>query len=101
MTAMKLTRFARPATSAAMMDQWRDPVKGRAETCLGGHAVRALTQLNTICLMSVAFSLAGCVTVNAPDKPIVIELNINIKQEVVYRLSADAGKTIDQNKEIF
>ncbi|HZV09532.1 MAG TPA: YnbE family lipoprotein [Novosphingobium sp.] len=31
----------------------------------------------------------------------VIELNINIKQEVVYRLSADAGKTIESNKDIF
>jgi len=45
--------------------------------------------------------LGGCVTVNAPNKPIVIELNINIKQEVIYRLAADAGKTIDSNKEIF
>ena len=47
-------------------------------------------------------SLAGgCVTVKAPDAPIVIELNINIKQEVIYRLSGDAGNTIDQNKDIF
>lgn len=45
--------------------------------------------------------LAGCISVNAPDKPIVIELNVNIKQEVVYRLSADANKTIDNNKDIF
>ena len=45
--------------------------------------------------------LAGCISVNAPDKPIVIELNINIKQEVVYRLSGDAAKTIDSNKDIF
>ena len=48
-----------------------------------------------------AGGVAGCVTVNAPNKPIVIELNINIKQEVVYRLAADAGKTIDSNKDIF
>jgi len=45
--------------------------------------------------------LGGCITVNAPDKPIVIELNINIKQEVVYRLAADAGKTIEDHKDIF
>ncbi|MDE2403999.1 MAG: YnbE family lipoprotein [Sphingomonadales bacterium] len=45
--------------------------------------------------------LAGCITVNAPAKPIVIQLDINIKQEVVYRLAADADKTIDSNKEIF
>ncbi|MEO6153630.1 MAG: YnbE family lipoprotein [Croceibacterium sp.] len=43
----------------------------------------------------------GCVTVKAPDAPIVIELNINIKQEVIYRLSGDAGNTIDENKDIF
>ena len=52
-------------------------------------------------LVGGAMTLAGCVSVNAPDKPIVIELNINIKQEVVYRLAADAGKTIDNNKDIF
>ena len=44
---------------------------------------------------------AGCITVKAPDKPIVIELNINIKQEVVYRLAGDASQTIDSNKDIF
>ena len=43
----------------------------------------------------------GCVSVTAPDKPIVIELNINIKQEVVYRLAADAGNTIQENAGIF
>ncbi len=48
-----------------------------------------------------ATALAGCISVNTPDKPIVIELNINIKQEVIYRLAADAGKTIDTNKDIF
>jgi YnbE-like lipoprotein len=48
-----------------------------------------------------AVAAAGCVTVAAPDKPIVIELNINIKQEVVYRLSADAGNTIQSNPGIF
>lgn len=52
-------------------------------------------------LMSGAVALSGCVSVNAPDKPIVIELNINIKQEVVYRLAADAGKTIEENSEAF
>jgi hypothetical protein len=35
--------------------------------------------------------LSGCISVKAPDKPIVIELNINIKQEVVYKLAADAA----------
>lgn len=45
--------------------------------------------------------LSGCVNVSAPDKPIVIELNINIRQEVIYRLAADAANTIEENPEIF
>ena len=52
-------------------------------------------------LLGGAVALSGCVSVNAPDKPIVIELNINIKQEVVYRLSADAASTIEDNPDIF
>ncbi|MEO6389084.1 MAG: YnbE family lipoprotein [Croceibacterium sp.] len=43
----------------------------------------------------------GCVSVNAPDKPIVIELNINIKQEVIYRLADDVRQNIEANPEIF
>ncbi len=46
-------------------------------------------------------AVGGCISVNAPDKPIVIELNINIKQEVIYRLAADAGNTIQDNPDIF
>lgn len=45
--------------------------------------------------------LGGCISVKAPDKPIVIELNINIRQEVIYRLAADANNTIDENEDIF
>lgn len=45
--------------------------------------------------------LGGCVTISAPDKPIVINLNINIKQEVVYRLDGKAKAVIDENAEIF
>ena len=52
-------------------------------------------------LVAGAAATGGCVSVNAPDKPIVIELNINIKQEVIYRLAQDAGNTIDKNPEIF
>jgi hypothetical protein len=52
-------------------------------------------------LVAGALMAAGCISVNAPDKPIVIELNINIKQEVVYRLAADAANTIDENESIF
>ncbi len=45
--------------------------------------------------------LGGCISIDAPDKPIVIELNINITQEVIYRLAEDAGNTIEENADIF
>lgn len=57
--------------------------------------------LSALVLVAGSTGLAGCISVNAPDKPIVIELNINIKQEVLYRLADDAGKTIEQNSGIF
>ena len=41
--------------------------------------------------------LGGCVQVSAPDKPIEINLNINIRQEVVVRLQEDARELI-QNR---
>ncbi len=46
-------------------------------------------------------SLIGCVQINAPDRPIEIVLNINIRQEVVFRLDRDAKELIEQNAEIF
>lgn len=43
----------------------------------------------------------GCINIAAPSEPIVIELNINIRQEVIYRLAEDAANTIDENADIF
>ena len=54
-----------------------------------------------LAVMVGAAALSSCVSVTAPDKPIVIELNINIKQEVIYRLAADASATIESNPGIF
>lgn len=51
--------------------------------------------------MLAATLVAGCINVSAPDEPIVIELNINIRQEVIYRLAEDAASTIDENADIF
>ncbi|MBB3911630.1 YnbE family lipoprotein [Sphingomonas desiccabilis] len=44
---------------------------------------------------------SACVNVSAPDKPIEINLNINITQEVVYRLDGEAKSLIQQNPGIF
>ncbi|MET4895631.1 YnbE family lipoprotein [Sphingomonadaceae bacterium jetA1] len=53
--------------------------------------------------MPVALVMAsgGCVNISAPDKPIEINLNINVTQEVVYRLDGDAKSLIQQNPGIF
>ena len=68
-------------------------------TVIWKRRLLALPVLVTMAQLTLA--LGGCISVKAPDKPIVIELNINIKQEVVYRLAGDAAKTIENNKEIF
>ncbi len=61
--------------------------------------MRSLTATGLI--SGVILGLAGCVQVAAPDKPIVINLNINIKQEVVYRLDGDAKDLINEEADIF
>jgi hypothetical protein len=43
----------------------------------------------------------GCVRVQAPDKPIEINLNVNIRQEVIYTLKKDAEDLITDNPELF
>lgn len=48
-----------------------------------------------------ALWLGGCVQVSAPEKPIEINLNVNIRQEVVYRLQQDAEDLIENNPELF
>jgi YnbE-like lipoprotein len=45
--------------------------------------------------------LAGCVNVQAPDKPIEINLNVNIRQEVIVKLQKDADDFITSNPELF
>lgn len=93
----ELTRSLPAATSPAMIDGWK--IERHASAGSGRRAVRA--GMMAAMGMAVAFGLGGCIQVAAPDKPIVIELNINIRQEVVYRLAADAAKTVEQNEGIF
>lgn len=46
-------------------------------------------------------ALSGCVQVTAPERPIEINLNINIRQEVVVRLQQDVQELIRQNPGVF
>jgi hypothetical protein len=52
-------------------------------------------------LLLPMIGLAGCVQVTAPDKPIEINLNVNVRQEVLVRLERDAQELIEQNPELF
>lgn len=45
--------------------------------------------------MSMAVGACGCIQVQAPEKPIEINLNVNIRQEVVVSLREDV-KNLDQ-----
>lgn len=50
---------------------------------------------------ALAVPLASCITVKAPDKPIEINLNVDIRQEVLVRLQQDVQQIIRQNPEAF
>jgi len=51
--------------------------------------------------LSAAFPLSSCVTVKPPDKPIEINLNVAIKQEVLVRLQQDVQQMITKNPQAF
>ena len=59
------------------------------------------------CLLQAAFGaalilpLGGCISVDTPDKPIEINLNVTIRQEVVVRLQRDVEQLINQNPQAF
>ena len=48
-----------------------------------------------------SLGLGGCIQVRAPDKPIEINLNVKVQQEVVVRLQRDAQDLIQNNPELF
>lgn len=60
-----------------------------------------VTTMKRALLMIPMLSGAGCVNVSAPTKPIEINLNISVTQEVVYRLDGEAKSVIQQNPGIF
>lgn len=94
MTDRNLTLATGAATHAAT--QHRGHMMKR-----GTPRVR-LALLGSIGLLGLGSAgLGGCINVAAPEEPIVIELNINITAEVLYRLADDAGNTIDENADIF
>ncbi len=49
----------------------------------------------------LAAPLAGCISLAAPEKPIEINLNVKIEQEVLVRLQRDVEQLIRENPQDF
>jgi len=54
-------------------------------------------------LAAAAIAASGCIPVQiqAPDEPIEINLNVNIRQEVIVRLERDARELLQENEDLF
>ena len=63
------------------------------------NAMRCLGRISAVLLAPAL--LAGCVEVSAPERPIEINLNINIRQEVVVSLREDVRELIERNPGVF
>ena len=50
---------------------------------------------------AIAMPLASCISVKTPEKPIEINLNVSIRQEVLVRLQRDVEQLINQNPQAF
>ena len=62
------------------------------------------TELRIGCALALAAALAACqptVKIEAPDKPIEINLNIKIEQEVRVKIERELDEAILQNPDIF
>jgi len=57
--------------------------------------------MKLILIIVTAGALSGCIQLRAPDKPIEINLNVTIKQEIVVRLEKDVQDLIKKNPGIF
>ena len=63
---------------------------------LSGAALAGLSAASTI-------GAVGCIPVQlqTPDRPIEINLNVNIRQEVVVRLEREAQDLLEENPDLF
>ena len=59
------------------------------------------SRLAAVAAAALSVALTGCISVKTPEKPIEINLNVNIKQEVLVRLQRDVEQLINQNPQAF
>ena len=62
------------------------------------HPISRATAFSAV---AASLALTGCISVKTPEKPIEINLNVNIKQEVLVRLQRDVEQLINQNPQAF
>jgi hypothetical protein len=72
----------------------------RGAKIAGLENMKGIASVSILLLVPIAV-LGGCVQVAAPDKPIEINLNIRIEQEVVLRIEGAVKDAIAENAEIF
>jgi hypothetical protein len=65
------------------------------------QAKRSKTRGSAIAVALLSVPLSSCITVRPPDKPIEINLNVDISQEVLVRMQQDVQQLINQNPEAF
>lgn len=58
-------------------------------------------RMQLIAATALAVPLTGCITVNPPDKPIELNVNVDIRQEVLVRLQEDVEQIIRENPDAF
>lgn len=79
------------------MAQKRDQLTNRTDNAIRSN----MGKMILLFMPLMASVLTGCVQVTAPDKPIVINLNIAIRQEILYKLSAASEKVIEENPGVY
>jgi YnbE-like lipoprotein len=62
---------------------------------------RYVARPGLIAVAMLSAPLTSCISVKAPEKPIDINLNVTIRQEVLVRLQRDVEQLINQNPQAF
>jgi len=65
--------------------------------------MRGRMRLKLLTALGAVTAASACIPVQiqAPDRPIEVNLNVNIRQEVIVRLERDAQELLDQNSDLF